>query len=121
MPSRPFLRVGHICPAHLHQLLTHLDAGKQPGSWKIIYQMPPQIVPTAKKMKVSEHGWSRQDYYGLPVKDEDVDYIDATILLHLDSAMRRGIERATLARQQRAQNGMGHDVRLRRLQGLGLA
>ncbi|HAM22512.1 MAG TPA: hypothetical protein DCQ04_09610 [Actinobacteria bacterium] len=83
--------------------------------------MPPQIVPTAKKMKVSEHGWSRQDYYGLPVKDEDVDYIDATILLHLDSAMRRGIERATLARQQRAQNGMGHDVRLRRLQGLGLA
>jgi hypothetical protein len=87
----------HVRQATMNINKAMTDAGKQPGSWKIIYQMPPQIVPTAKKTKVSEHGWSRQDYYGLPVKDEDLDYIDATILLHLDGAMRTGFAQATLA------------------------
>lgn len=60
-------------------------AGKVPGTWKLLVQLPPSPVPDSSQIKFEDFAFDRQAFGGCGMLDADLDFSNDTLLPYLDS------------------------------------
>ncbi len=60
-------------------------AGKAPGTWRLLIQLPPSPVPGSGQMEYQDFAFNRQAYGGCGMLDVDLDFANDTLLPYLDS------------------------------------
>jgi len=68
------------------------QAGYAPSDWRLIYQLPPQVLPAAKNVRIPEGLYWRQDRCGLPLMDADIDWASTRVQPFLKDAIRRAVQ-----------------------------
>ncbi len=60
-------------------------AGKAPGTWRLLVQLPPSPVPDSSQIEYPDFAFNRQAYGGCGMLNADLDFSNDTLLPYLDS------------------------------------